>query len=231
MHGTAALRGAPRVSVASVTVVELLPLELGPPLGLESLAGLTVGAAGETTVTASERLVLDRRVAGRQVRGALARGRLGLAHRPIRQLANAAAAKPLATLREQDGVLRVDMTPERLRVAGGQGSKPNTIVLGPRPSFEKRRHLAQPLLHLGVLVREGVHRSAVARQLRLGHERLEEHSLLAIVMEMTGELGEERGEPPAVIRVRSAVEESVDVRAERSEHPIDQHVFILERVD
>lgn len=34
---------------------ELLPLELGPPFGLESVARLTVGLAHETTVTARER--------------------------------------------------------------------------------------------------------------------------------------------------------------------------------
>ncbi|MCZ7560569.1 MAG: hypothetical protein M5U30_11335 [Burkholderiaceae bacterium] len=142
---------------------KVFPLELGPPLGLESVAGLTVGWTHEATVAARERIVLHRRITDRQVRGALARGRLCLAHRPIRQLAYAAPAKPLRTLREQDGALRVDMTPERVRVADCQGPKPNTIVIGLRPPFEKRRHLAQPLLHLRVLVREGVHRSAVAR--------------------------------------------------------------------
>jgi hypothetical protein len=55
------------------------------------------------------------------------------------------------------------MTPERMRVANSQGQKSHTIVLGLRPLFEERRYLAQPLLHLGVLVHEGVHGSAVAR--------------------------------------------------------------------
>jgi hypothetical protein len=123
------------------------------------------------------------------------------------------------------------MTPERVRVAHDQGPKPGAVVPGLRPAFEKRRQLAQPLLHFSVLAREGVHGSAVGRQFRCRDQRTEEHTLLAIVMEVAGELGEERGEAPAVGGIRSPVDESADVRSKRAEHPIDQHVFVLECVE
>ncbi|WBY03671.1 hypothetical protein PE066_09105 [Ramlibacter tataouinensis] len=82
-----------------------------------------------------------------------------------------------------------------------------------------------------MLLKDGVHGSAVARQFRILHERSEEHPLLALMVEMAGELGEEGGEPPAVVQSRRSGGEPIDVRAKRSEHPIDQHVFVLERVD
>jgi hypothetical protein len=42
----------------------------------------------------------------------------------------------------------------------------------------------------GVLAHEGVHRSAGTGQFRIRHERIEEHLLLPLVMEVAGELGE-----------------------------------------
>lgn len=69
-----------------------------------------------------------------------------------------------------------------------------------------------------MLAHERMHWSAVTRQFRFLHERLEEHSLLPIVMKVAGELEEERGKPSAVIRVRSAVDEPIDVRAKGPEH-------------
>src|SRR5690606_7475265 len=113
-------------------LVKFVPLEIGPPFGLESVAGLAVGRAHETAFTARERIVLDRRVSDEQGGRALSRGRLCLAHRPIGQLACPVPAKPLFALRVKHRVLRVDMTPERLRVANGEGSKPDTIVFGLR---------------------------------------------------------------------------------------------------
>ena len=71
----------------------------------------------------------------------------------------------------------------------------------------------QPLRHLGVLVREGVHRPALGRQFGLRDQRMEEHALLAVVMEMAGELAEEGGEARAVLPIRRAVDECVDVAA------------------
>src|SRR5690606_39340079 len=68
-------------------------------------------------------------------------GRLDLAHRSIRQLPNPIPAKPLHAFGVQNGVLRVDVAPERVRVANRQGSEPYAIVVGLRRLLEERRHL------------------------------------------------------------------------------------------